>query len=282
MFFTSTTPPTAEQSAELARGLMLAGRSLEAPRFHEVEWLVGQKFTESDDPDRTAEPWVPPQFIQRKDPLAQRSKTTVEDLPIPRDGEHQRSLARVVRGVLDDEDCAELISRFNAKGFTPALLNIGGGRQTLMPDVRDGHRVIVDCPELAHWLLDVLKPYLPQQLAEGDVLVEMNGRCRFLCYTPGQEFAAHCDGCYRSPTGERSRVTIQVYLHDVPADAGGATTFLFDGSALPCQPVAGSVLLFTQDLLHEGSLLRSGLKYTLRTEVMYKKPNVAKDSSELP
>merc|ERR1711908_146627 len=72
--------------------------------------------------------------------------------------------------------------------------------------------------------------------------------------------------------GDRSVVTVQLYLHDVPASHGGATTF-FPGKSysVAYQPEAGSVLLFSQDLVHEGSLLREGLKYTLRTEAMYTK-----------
>lgn len=40
-------------------------------------------------------------------------------------------------------------------------------------------------------------------------------------------------------------------------------------SPIPCQPKAGSVLIFTQDLPHEGSMLQAGIKYTMRTEAMY-------------
>lgn len=39
----------------------------------------------------------------------------------------------------------------------------------------------------------------------------------------------------------------------------------------PCHPLAGSVLLFTQDLLHEGSEVKAGIKYTMRSEVMYRR-----------
>merc|ERR1719464_1245187 len=103
------------------------------------------------------------------------------------------SFARVVYGLLDEIDCAELIDCINRKGFTPALLNIGRGRQKLEPYVRNGHRVIVDCTGLSTWLLEVLRPYLPEEL-HGGTLVELNDRLRFLCYTPGQEFAMHMDG----------------------------------------------------------------------------------------
>merc|ERR1719343_861039 len=122
----------------------------------------------------------------------------------------------------------------------------------LMPDARDGHRVIVDSPELSNWLLEVLRPHLPEDI-RGSVLIDLNERCRFLCYTPGQSFAPHHDGCYTRPhqhkcAGDSSRVTVQLYLHHVPPSNGGATTFL-DGNEQPvqsCQPSAGDALIFTQ------------------------------------
>ena len=32
-------------------------------------------------------------------------------------------------------------------------------------------------------------------------IVELNERCRFLLYVPGQKFAPHSDGCYIRPHG---------------------------------------------------------------------------------
>merc|ERR1712232_674565 len=161
-------------------------------------------------------------------------------------------------------------------GFTPALLNLGGGNQQLIPGARDGHRVIVDSPELADWLFQVLLPVLPFELEDGSRLVELNERCRFLCYTPGQQFQAHCDGTFERPeghprSGDFSYVTVQLYLHDIPVSHGGGTAFMLPGKPMH-QPEAGSVLLFSQDLVHEGCLVKEGLKYTLRTEAMYAPP----------
>mmetsp|Transcript_118389 Transcript_118389/g.235811 ORF Transcript_118389/g.235811 Transcript_118389/m.235811 type:complete len:302 (-) Transcript_118389:137-1042(-) len=269
--FLSTRPPSVKESEALAEGLMLDGKMLAPPQFHPVNWFEGQKFTEIDDPDRTQEPFLTPSFVQHKDPLKQQDKTWAEELPILMDN----SFARVVYGLLDETDCAELIDCINRKGFTPALLNIGRGRQKLEPSIRNGHRVIVDSGEVSAWILRVLEPYLPERLWGGN-LVDLNERLRFLCYTPGQEFAMHCDGRYHRPrghprAGDFSMVTVQIYLHDVPPSHGGATTFDLGGrqGLLPCQPKAGSALLFTQDLEHEGSVLLKGLKYTVRTEAMY-------------
>eukprot|EP00811_Abedinium_folium_P036857 NODE_9527_length_1417_cov_6.753488.p1 GENE.NODE_9527_length_1417_cov_6.753488~~NODE_9527_length_1417_cov_6.753488.p1 ORF type:complete len:317 (+),score=89.72 NODE_9527_length_1417_cov_6.753488:117-1067(+) len=270
-------PPTAEASAKLAAGMpLLAGAPLMAPRFHQTGWRPRQVFTEADDPDRASEPWALPTFLQRKDPMAQRANVSVEDLPLERSTPDR--FARVVRGAMNAEDCAELLARVNDKGFTPVLLNVGRGEQRLDPAVRDGHRVIVDCPQLTTWLLEVIRPFLPDELPNGSRLFGLNERCRFLCYTPGQFFDEHFDGQYRRPAGhpregDRSFITVQFYLHDVPKENGGATTFFPSRAcAVAHQPEAGSVLLFTQNLEHEGSLVRAGLKYTLRTEVMYSPP----------
>lgn len=271
--FNSLKPPSPVQVAQLAKPLSLAGKPLQAPEFVETGWRPGQTFTADQDPDRIRLLWEAPSFVQ-KDPVQQRQKTRVEDLI----SDTPETFARVVHGVVDEEDCAELIRCINVKGFTPALLNIGRGRQRLEMGVRNGHRCIVDSQELSSWLLEVLRPYLPETL-QGGPLVDFNERCRMLCYTPGQEFSAHYDACFERKRGEGrvkgvdcSLVTAQLYLHDVPAANGGGTAFLTeDGKKVTsCQPGAGSVLLFTQNLLHEGSLVTAGIKYTLRTEAMYR------------
>jgi len=253
-----------------------------APRFHEVDWVAGQTFTAEDDPDRTSDAWVPPAFVVEKDPVAQRERTSVEDIEVPSGASwghvHCPSFARMVHHVLEPAECEALIECVNAKGFTPALLNVGGGNQLLAPDTRDGHRVIVDSGALAGYLLEVIRPHLPTSeetlIALPLKLEELNERCRFLCYTPGQVFEPHCDGIYTRPrghpkVGDQSQVTLQLYLHDVPPEHGGATTIIGNVDRYPCQPRCGSVLIFSQDLYHEGSRLTHGLKYTMRTEAMY-------------
>ena len=159
------------------------------------------------DPDRTELPWQGPSFLERKDPKLQRGKTQWEELVVP--GGPGR-FAGVVTGVFDEDDCAELIECINQKGFTPALLNIGHGRQMLDLKARDGHRAIVDSPELSGYLLEVLRPYLPETFQRG-TLIDLNERCRVLCYTPGQEFPAHYDGTFRRPRPDPPR---RGSLHD--------------------------------------------------------------------
>lgn len=257
---------------------LLAGLPLQAPHLHRTGWVPGQVFSNSrDDPDRTRDPWTAPSFLRQEDPVVRRNAVRVQELNIP--GWSSFRFARVLRGVLREEECAALLANVNEKGFTPVLLNIGGDQQQLAPGVRDGHRTIVDSPEVTAWLMEVLRPYLPAELANGAQVVDLNERCRFLCYTPGQVFEGHYDGCYQRPlghphAGDCSRLTVQLYLNNVPESHGGGTTFFpNEPRSVKYQPEVGSVLIFSQDLFHEGSLLKTGLKYTVRTEVMYRPIN---------
>lgn len=95
---------------------------------------------------------------------------------------------------------------------------------------------------------------------------------------------AHCDGAYEDPqTKERTFYTIHLYLNDskqaVPDESsieldGGATSFLsLDGSRkvdVDCK--TGRVLIFQHKRLrHAGADVIAGTKYTMRTDLMFKR-----------
>jgi len=81
------------------------------------------------------------------------------------------------------------------------------------------------------------------------------------------------DGCYSNPDEtERSYYTLHLYLNE--GVKGGATSFHSWNMKrqLDVEPKIGRVLIFQQrDLLHSGADVVGGLKYTLRTDLMYKK-----------
>ncbi len=106
--------------------------------------------------------------------------------------------------------------------------------------------------------------------------VGLNERMRFLRYGPGHFFAPHQDLRYvRGPecgpkAGEMSYVTVQLYLND--KFKGGVTRFLSgkDGKRhFNVTPKRGSVLIFDHDLVHEGSMVTDGIKYSVRTDIMF-------------
>ena len=89
-----------------------------------------------------------------------------------------------------------------------------------------------------------------------------------------------------STARDLSLITMQLYLHDMPSRIGGATRFLVPAKErskhpdVGYQPRAGSVLLFTQELLHEGAVVTAGRKFTMRSEVMYAGHHVPADEDE--
>jgi predicted 2-oxoglutarate/Fe(II)-dependent dioxygenase YbiX len=119
-----------------------------------------------------------------------------------------------------------------------------------------------------------LEPFLPRTWKNGEYqLVRLNERLRFLRYDPGQKFLPHLDGQYRRPdgSGERSFITVQLYLNE--GFKGGETTFIDTNNAnhrvsFPIK--TGLVLIFEHRILHEGTAVKEGRKYAMRTDAMYR------------
>ncbi|PAA81921.1 hypothetical protein BOX15_Mlig003788g3, partial [Macrostomum lignano] len=138
----------------------------------------------------------------------------------------------------------------------------------------------------------------------------LNPVLRLCRYHPGQHFSPHYDGLLVHDDACRSMQTFMVYLTDNPASDGGATNFLDDGLSLSslisttesatesdgterqrmsapqsqiiCQvhPERGSLLVFNHYRLHEGERLAAGVKYILRSDIMYRRITAAPQSDE--
>ncbi|KAJ5683124.1 hypothetical protein N7462_006289 [Penicillium macrosclerotiorum] len=148
----------------------------------------------------------------------------------------------------------------------------------------------------------------PARRGEALVLTRVNERLRVLRYDGGDYFRPHWDGCYVTPDGrEQSLFTMHLYLNgDGEQDAeelgaameraeklndenemkkiddkekeeetllGGATSFADTFHATETVrvfPKTGSVLVFQQrNLLHGGDDVFRGVKFTVRSDLMY-------------
>ena len=81
-------------------------------------------------------------------------------------------------------------------------------------------------------------------------------------------FGQHIDESNYIPGVGETRLTILIYLSDC---VGGATRFEHD---VAFQPTAGSLLLHVHGddcLLHEAEAVQSGIKYVLRTDLVYER-----------
>jgi hypothetical protein len=199
----------------------------------------------------------------------------------------RRRHAVLLHGVLSPAEAAAVVVETERRGYERALVNVGGGRQVHLPELRHSARCVVDSPEFADALAARLAAALPPVLlAEGGGdawdLVGLNERLRFLRYDPGEYFGLHADGPFeRGPeagplAGQRTFLTVLVYLND--GYDGCATTFyppdardVGDHRALPVPPATGSALVHDHRILHAAPRLVAGRKYVLRTDVLYER-----------
>lgn len=172
-------------------------------------------------------------------------------------------LVMTVEDALDAAACAAMVARIEALGPTAAPITTGRGFE-MRPDIRNNTRVMFDDPALAASLYARVGGALPARLFDRHP-VGVNERFRCYRYEPGQRFAPHTDGCFRRSADEQSELTLMVYLND--DFTGGATAFFAPSASV--QPRTGMALLFQHRLEHEGSVVHAGVKYVLRTDVMY-------------
>lgn len=166
-----------------------------------------------------------------------------------------------IPGFLSAAECAEQIERSEQMGYEEAAIRTADGDR-IYKDARNNDRVLVDDPALAETLFARARPLLPAAL-DGCGLLGLNERWRYYRYDAAQQFTWHYDGTVRLPGGRVSILTFMVYLND--NFTGGSTDFSWDS----VRPRAGMALVFPHRLRHQGAPVTSGLKYVLRSDVMF-------------
>jgi hypothetical protein len=179
--------------------------------------------------------------------------------------------AFTVSEFLSAAECNELIALSESLGFEDAPLSTSVGA-VMRKDIRNNDRIVHDDAERAADLWQRARDYVPLRHRGRDA-IGFNERFRFYRYDVGQQFEWHYDGYFERPSGERSLITVLLYLND--NFTGGETSF--DEPAIQTGikkivPQTGLALFFDHPLLHKGEPVESGRKYVLRTDVMYSRP----------
>jgi len=194
------------------------------------------------------------------------------------------AFAVILDNVFTKEECDKLIELTEQVSYQEALVGYG---QVRVSQTRNNWRCIIDDPIVSNIIFSRIKDYIPTKWL-GKHVSNLNERLRFLKYNPGEYFKPHNDGIYiRDDQSQLSYVTIHLYLNDVIEGDGGETTFTTEklsygrpvkksqvfNKRLSVQPKVGRILIFEHHLSHEGSTLTKGVKYTMRTDVMYDNPD---------
>lgn len=153
------------------------------------------------------------------------------------------------------------MARAESSGFEIATINAWDGPRVDM-NTRNNDRVIIDDVALARDIWARVADHIPN-VHSGRQVRGLNERFRFYRYTRGQRFAWHADGPFARNNGEISMLTFMIYLND--GYRGGATRF----EDLSVDGQAGMALVFDHGLIHEGAAVTEGVKYVLRSDVMY-------------
>lgn len=160
------------------------------------------------------------------------------------------------------QECEDFIFKSELIGYEPATIDTERG-QIVVETVRNNNRVIYKDTNLADKLWRQLEQFAPKKIGNS-FAVGLNELFRFYKYQVGQEFKKHRDLSYIRNDIEASYFTFMIYLND--NFKGGETIF----TNLTVKPKQGTALIFFHDLEHEGSSVRHGIKYVLRTDIMYK------------
>ncbi|KAI0082759.1 hypothetical protein K474DRAFT_1585268 [Panus rudis PR-1116 ss-1] len=155
---------------------------------------------------------------------------------------------------------------------------------------RVNHRISITSVDFARDLHAVLAPHLPTTFpypasvrkrdgTQNRVPHSLNSNIRMYKYTPGQHFGPHYDDSVRDlQTGAKSEWTLLIYLSGLEDGVrGGETVFYRDQRGKAREVISapltrGTALLHrhgNECLLHEGSPVLSGVKYILRSDLMF-------------
>lgn len=169
----------------------------------------------------------------------------------------------LIEDFLSSEECDAYVEFSRTQEFEEAKIN-SGGIQVMNKGVRNNDRILFFDTDLAETLWKRVKGFIPEEIgsynAEG-----LNEMFRIYRYTKGQQFRMHRDGSYRRSDQECSFYSFIIYLND--DFEGGETEFR---RLFTVEPKKGTALIFLHPHLHEGKELIEGVKYVLRTDIMYK------------
>jgi predicted 2-oxoglutarate/Fe(II)-dependent dioxygenase YbiX len=162
----------------------------------------------------------------------------------------------VVEDIYSQQECAQFIRLIERSSPRLATNN---------PLYRNQDRVMIDDPKTSEDLFRRLRSHLPEKM--GNLrLIGLNERLRMYRYKIGQSFTPHMDHWYRPNDHQITLHTVLVYFNG--NFEGGETIFQEQIEQIVI-PKAGMVAIFQHKICHEGAVVRRGIKYAMRTEVIY-------------
>jgi prolyl 4-hydroxylase len=183
-------------------------------------------------------------------------------------------LGVILHDSLTPDECRAVVDATEKIGYE------GAKSYCFMYNNRWNDRFMADDAQLAEFLWERVKEYTPKRVEAFERTWEVDGlnsRFRFCKYIGGEGhyFGPHTDGMYTADLDHRSLFTCMFYLNGGQDFKGGLTNFIDHETRKvnhSIVPAPGLCVIFRQvDIrtYHEGTQVVSGLKYIMRTDVMY-------------
>ncbi|ORZ31180.1 hypothetical protein BCR44DRAFT_36412 [Catenaria anguillulae PL171] len=190
----------------------------------------------------------------------------------------------VIEHALPAHVCTALIDAAESYGFAPAEKNLRPKKGFAFRD--SGRIALPGHLDLTKRLESILLPVIEKSVLHPDSGAQpsaLYNLIRLYKYERGQSFGCHYDDSVSVPAqgGGRTEYTLLVYLSGGQEDkanalAGGETVFYHPDSkrkvVASVAPIQGRALLHRHGhacLLHEGAAVEKGVKYVLRSDVIY-------------
>ena len=190
-------------------------------------------------------------------------------------------LGVILKNTLTQEECIALIKACEEFGFQSAE------EYCFLYRDRLNDRFMSDDQQLADLLWSRVKDFVPNTVSfsygrkepEPWEVDKLNIRFRFCKYIGGRghHFGPHTDGIYRVDEKHTSILTCMLYLNGGNEFKGGTTDFIDHKTGklnYSVRPEPGLCVIFRQanmDCYHLGTEVTEGVKYILRTDVMFQK-----------
>ena len=174
--------------------------------------------------------------------------------------------------LLAPEECKTIIRAAEATGFV-----LTDQRETRYAARRRNGRIAIDSPDVAAKVWARCNRFFPGNV-DGAQPIGLSPNFRFYKYERGDSFGMHVDDAVDHGNGARSVFTLLVYLNGEPDISGGATVFYKGANPAKAKellrfpPTEGSALAHIHGprcMLHEGAAVDAGVKYLMRTDVVY-------------
>jgi len=176
-----------------------------------------------------------------------------------------------INQLLSSEECELMIERLETVGFHEQL---SGDKDRVIRTrciQEDRHFVSTIWPRVQPSIARLTQLYdesfqpepKPSRSLVSFEPVGLNELLRCYKYRPGEQFRRHEDFAHQWSATKRTFLSVLIYLND--NFTGGATRFEEDD----VQPSVGKAVIFPHELVHEGCPVTAGVKYALRSDVVF-------------